>query len=301
MLAVGRRGRRRDRPRPERLLRRRHRRVAQRLPLLLAALVGRSDGARPRARHRAGAANAPAATIAAAQRRRRRTARPQPRGRRRDHRPRAPPRKRLRRQQRSAQEPSEARRPSKLPPVTERVADPARRHAASRKRSRQPARRPLHRHPADPGRHAAERLVGARGQRLRERGGAGRTAATGRRRSLLHSIVQPPCPEGAAGASCAPARRAQLTAADEFLKADARARSPATAAYREHGLIVVTFATVGVAAPAGCRRAPRRATLTSQPPAGVLLISPFVDGGHALDARPSTRLHPRQSLEALLH
>ncbi len=63
---------------------------------------------------------------------------------------------------------------------------------------------------------------------------------------ILHSIVQPPCPEGPAGASCAPETPGQLTAADEFLKATL-ATITSTASYKEHGLIVVTFATVGIA------------------------------------------------------
>jgi len=115
---------------------------------------------------------------------------------------------------------------------------------------------------------------------------------------LLHSIVQPPCPEGAAGAACAPETAGQLTAADEFLKATLAQITP-TALYREHGLIVVTFATVGVAAQAGLPATASTATLTSQPPAGVVLMSPFARAG----ARPTTSFDPtspRQSLEALL-
>src|SRR4029077_1673525 len=44
-------------------------------------------------------------------------------------------------------------------------------------------------------------------------------SAVGGAPPLLHSIVQPPCPEGAAGAACAPGAPGELTAADEFLKA----------------------------------------------------------------------------------
>ena len=98
----------------------------------------------------------------------------------------------------------------------ERVADRAlRRHV--RAGARPAGRRPLHRLPARARGHAAERLVRAA------------TAAPSRARpallageptpQTLDSIVQPPCPEGAAGAACAPETAGALTAADEFLKA----------------------------------------------------------------------------------
>jgi hypothetical protein len=116
---------------------------------------------------------------------------------------------------------------------------------------------------------------------------------------ILHSIVQPPCPEGAAGAQCAPGTAGQLTAADEFLKATVAQITP-SAPYREHGLIVVTFATVGVATAAGLPTGASTATLTSQPAAGVVLFSPFARAG----VRPTTSFNPispEQSLQALLH
>ena len=52
------------------------------------------------------------------------------------------------------------------------------------------------------------------------------------------------CPEGAAGASCT-SEAGALSAADEFLKATVPTITSA-AAFRESGLIVVTFASVGV-------------------------------------------------------
>ncbi|HEX7609167.1 MAG TPA: hypothetical protein VF380_00715, partial [Solirubrobacteraceae bacterium] len=116
---------------------------------------------------------------------------------------------------------------------------------------------------------------------------------------LLHTIVQPPCPEGAAGATCAPETPGQLSTADEFLKATL-ATITTTPAYREHGLVVVTFASVGVAAQAGLPAGASSATLTYKPPAGVLLLSPFAQKG----ARSSVTFNPtspRQSLEKLLH
>jgi hypothetical protein len=111
--------------------------------------------------------------------------------------------------------------------------------------------------------------------------------------------VQPPCPEGAGGAACAAETPGQLTAADEFLKATLT-QITATPAYREHGLVVVTFASVGVATQAGLPAGASSATLTSQPPAGVVLLSPFARAG----ARSSASFNPtspRQSLEKLLH
>ncbi len=115
---------------------------------------------------------------------------------------------------------------------------------------------------------------------------------------LVDSIVQPPCPEGAAGAQCAAGTPGALTAADEFLKATVPAIT-STEAYREHGLIVITFATVASASATGLPSGASTATLTSQPPAGVLLISPFASRGlrSPVAFNPSS---PKQSLEKLL-
>ncbi len=115
---------------------------------------------------------------------------------------------------------------------------------------------------------------------------------------LLDTIVQPPCPEGAAGAQCAPGSPGAITAADEFLKAVVPTIA-ATGPYRENGLIVVTFATIASATATGLPTGASTATLTSQPPAGVLLISPFA----AADAKSSAAFNPtspKQSLEKLL-
>ena len=108
---------------------------------------------------------------------------------------------------------------------------------------------------------------------------------------LLHSIVQPPCPEGAAGASCAPETPGQLTAADEFLKATL-AEITSLSTYREHGLVVVTFATVGIATQSGLPAGASTSTLTYQPPAGVALLSPFAKAGAHPSTWPTTPLHP---------
>jgi hypothetical protein len=114
---------------------------------------------------------------------------------------------------------------------------------------------------------------------------------------LLDMIVQPPCPEGAAGASCATETGA-LTAADEFLKTTVPTIA-STAAFRENGLIVVTFASVGSATATSLPAGAATATLTSQPPAGVLLISPFVAVG-AKSSATFDPTSPKQSLEKLL-
>jgi hypothetical protein len=114
---------------------------------------------------------------------------------------------------------------------------------------------------------------------------------------LLDTIVEPACPEGAAGASCTTDAGA-LTAADEFLKTTVPTITSA-AAFRESGLIVVTFASIGNATATGLPAGAATATLTTQPPAGVLLISPFASVG----AKPSTTFNPtspKQSLEKLL-
>jgi hypothetical protein len=115
----------------------------------------------------------------------------------------------------------------------------------------------------------------------------------------LDSIVQPPCPEGAAGAACAPETAGALTAADEFLKATLPAIT-ASAAYREHGLVVITFGAVGNAPASSLPAGASTATLSSEPPVGVLLLSPFARAG----ARPTTAFNPtspKQSLSGLLH
>lgn len=123
--------------------------------------------------------------------------------------------------------------------------------------------------------------------------------AAGASPPLLRSIVQPPCPEGAAGAACAPETPGQLTAADEFLKATL-ATITSTSAYREHGLIVITFASVGIATQSELPAGASTATLAYQPPAGAVLLSPFAKAGSRSTAAfdPTS---PRQSAQALLH
>jgi hypothetical protein len=120
---------------------------------------------------------------------------------------------------------------------------------------------------------------------------------------LLDTIVQPPCPasspegEGTAGSGCS-SEAGELTTADEFLKATVPTIT-STAAFRESGLIVVTFASVGNATATGLPAGATTATLTSTPPAGALLISPFA----AVGARSSATFDPtspKQSLEKLL-
>lgn len=115
----------------------------------------------------------------------------------------------------------------------------------------------------------------------------------------LDAIVQPPCPEGAAGAACAPETAGALTAADEFLKATLPSIA-ASAAYREHGLVVITFDAVGNATASSLPAGAATAMLSSEPPVGVLLLSPFARAG----ARPTTSFNPtspKQSLSGLLH
>lgn len=123
--------------------------------------------------------------------------------------------------------------------------------------------------------------------------------AAGAAPPLLHTIVQPPCPEGTAGATCAPETPGQLTAADEFLKATL-ATITGTALYKEHGLVVVTFSSVGLAAQSELPTGASTSTLTYQPPAGVVLLSPFAKAG-VRSTVSFNATSPRQSLEKLLH
>jgi hypothetical protein len=116
---------------------------------------------------------------------------------------------------------------------------------------------------------------------------------------VVDTIVQPPCPEGAAGAQCATGTPGALTAADEFLKATLPTIT-SSPTYRSSGLIVVTFGSIAAGAASGLPAGSESATLTSQPPAGALLISPFVTAG-ASASTPFTPASPTQSLEKLLH
>lgn len=114
----------------------------------------------------------------------------------------------------------------------------------------------------------------------------------------LDAIVQPPCPEGAAGASCQPETTGALAAADAFLRASLPTIT-ASASYRAHGLIVITFGTVAGATAASLPAGASTATLGSVPPVGVLLLSPFTRSG----TRPSETFDPtspRRSVSALL-
>ncbi len=110
----------------------------------------------------------------------------------------------------------------------------------------------------------------------------------------MDSIVQPPCPEGVAGATCKPETAGALGAADEFLKATVPTIT-STAAYREHGLIVITFGAVGNATASSLPAGASTATLSSEPPVGVLLISPFVHAG----SKPSMKYDPTSPMQSL--
>ncbi len=116
---------------------------------------------------------------------------------------------------------------------------------------------------------------------------------------VFETIVQPACPEGAPGAQCVAGTPGGLAAADEFLKGSLSTIT-GTAAYHTNGLIVVTFGAIVPASATGLPSGAAAATLPSEPPAGVLLISPFASAG----TRPTATFNPasaRQSLEKLLH
>jgi hypothetical protein len=116
---------------------------------------------------------------------------------------------------------------------------------------------------------------------------------------LLDTIVQPACPEGEAGLGCQPGTSGALKTADEFL-AQTLPTITSNALYKSNGLIVVTFSSVLVASATGLPAGASTSTLTSEPPAGALLISPFVTAG----ASPATKFDPSspvRSLSKLLH
>jgi hypothetical protein len=115
----------------------------------------------------------------------------------------------------------------------------------------------------------------------------------------LDTIIEPPCPEGAAGSQCAPETAGALSAADSFLQQTVPTIT-SLAAYREHGLIVVTFGSIGSASASGLPAGAATSTLSTTAPSGVLLLSPFARAG----AKPSTSFNPaspKQSLQQLLH
>jgi hypothetical protein len=116
---------------------------------------------------------------------------------------------------------------------------------------------------------------------------------------LLDTIVQPPCPEGAAAAQCPPGTSAGLTTSDGFLQQTVPAIM-AQAAYHAHGLIVITFGAVDSPTASGLPAGAATTTLSAQPPAGVLLISPFA-GSHTKSSTAFNPASPRKSLEKLLH
>jgi hypothetical protein len=122
---------------------------------------------------------------------------------------------------------------------------------------------------------------------------------TGKPPQLLDTIVQPPCPEGPTGEGCKPETAGALTAADDFLKQTVPTIT-STAAYRERGLIAITFGAVGNATASGLPAGTATATLSAEPPAGALLISPHVEKG-ARSSRAYNPTSPVRSLEALLH
>jgi hypothetical protein len=63
--------------------------------------------------------------------------------------------------------------------------------------------------------------------------------------------------------------------------------------------VVITFASIAVPTASGLPAGAANATLTSQPPSGVLLISPFVATG-AKSTVAFDPTSPRQTLEKLL-
>ena len=161
----------------------------------------------------------------------------------------------------------------------------------------QPAATPFIHASVLPGATLLSGFSAVEGQVLAADAAAAAKPAVGGTPPLLHTIVQPPCPEGST--ACAPETPGQLTAADQFLQATLE-QITGTAAYREHGLVVITFASVAIPTQSGLPAGSSSATLTTQPPAGVVLMSPFARAG----SRPSAKFNPAspvRALEGLLH
>ena len=156
--------------------------------------------------------------------------------------------------------------------------------------------RALHRLPAR-ARGRAARADGPRSPAARSRARPACSPANRRRRWTRSSSLR--APKARRAPPCEPETAGALSAADEFLKATVPSIT-SSLAYREHGLIVITFGTVGNATASSLPAGSATATLSSQPPVGVLLISPFAHAG----TRPSTTYDPtspKQSLSGLLH
>jgi hypothetical protein len=113
---------------------------------------------------------------------------------------------------------------------------------------------------------------------------------------LLQQVIQPPCQE-ANGSPCTSASAGELAAADQFL-GQTLPSIRASAAYREHGLIVVTFAGITSASSAGLPTGAASAALTLASPAGVVLLSPFARAGSrpVLAFDPASPVHDLEGL-----
>ncbi|HUA11547.1 MAG TPA: hypothetical protein VMA83_06050 [Solirubrobacteraceae bacterium] len=113
--------------------------------------------------------------------------------------------------------------------------------------------------------------------------------------ALVQTVVQPVC---TSGEECAPGTPGGLAAADAFL-AKTLPKLTSNSAYRSNGLIVVTFGTVAAGPETELPTGSTTSLLASEPPAGTLLVSPYVAAGK----RPKTTFDPaspRGSMEALL-
>ena len=110
----------------------------------------------------------------------------------------------------------------------------------------------------------------------------------------LSVISEPGCgaaPAAEAGAPCPEGAQASPQEADAFVQRVAMSIL-ASPAYRENGLIVITFAPAADSAGAAA------STFALQPAAGVLLLSPLLHGG-VRSSSPFDPLSPRTSLETI--
>jgi hypothetical protein len=139
------------------------------------------------------------------------------------------------------------------------------------------------------------------------------TLLSGQEAASVSTISPPPC--GTAGTPCPTGEPAGVAAADAFV-AEVVPKIVASATYREHGLIAITFATATGAAStpstgtpstegAGAEVVYPAGTLTTtltaaSAPAGALVLSPFLRHPGKRVASAFDPQAPRTSLEGLL-
>ena len=158
------------------------------------------------------------------------------------------------------------------------------------------AARPVHHRRTAAQGHLPAGLVGAQRQRLRQRRRARRTPRRARRDAAAAALDRPaPVPRRRRRRGLRAGTPGQLTQRRRVPEGRRSRRSPRRRPTHEHGLVVVTFATV--ADPAAVRTARRRLERDARLPAARRRRAAVAlrQGRRALERSPSTRLHPSRA------